>query len=116
MEVAILVYKRILTYLVLVITASSYSCKLPPRAREKYLDKLKAIADFDPFLLLEKKDSHGVTHTRLPCVDASDLVSYLVLQTSYLTPKQFEAHKSLEAYIPGQLYQVVKTQANQMVY
>ena len=34
----------------------------------------------------------------VPPVDASDLVSYLVLQTSFLTAKQFKAHKGLESY------------------
>ena len=34
----------------------------------------------------------------LPPVEAGDLVSHLVLQTSYITAKQFRAHKSLEAY------------------
>ena len=33
-----------------------------------------------------------------PPLDASDLVSYLVLQTNFITSKQFKAHKSLEAY------------------
>ena len=35
---------------------------------------------------------------RLPSLDASDLVSYLVLQTSYVSIKQYKAHKSMEAY------------------
>ena len=33
-----------------------------------------------------------------PPVDACDLVSYLVLQTSFVTAKQFKARKGLEAY------------------
>ena len=33
-----------------------------------------------------------------PPVQAADLVSYLVLQTSFATAKQFKAHKSMEAY------------------
>jgi hypothetical protein len=33
-----------------------------------------------------------------PSVEACDLVSDLVLQTSFLTAKQFKARKSLEAY------------------
>jgi len=35
---------------------------------------------------------------QLPLVEASDIVAYLVLQTSFLTTKPFKAHKSLEAY------------------
>lgn len=31
-------------------------------------------------------------------MEASDIVSYLVLQTSFLTAKQFKAYKSLESY------------------
>ena len=31
-------------------------------------------------------------------VDASDLVSYLVLQTGFITPEQFKACKGLQAY------------------
>ena len=30
-------------------------------------------------------------------MEALDLVSYLVLQTSFVTPQHFKAHKSLEA-------------------
>ena len=35
----------------------------------------------------------------LPFVEATDLVSYLVLETSYYTKQQLKCHKSLEAYI-----------------
>ena len=34
----------------------------------------------------------------LPPIEVSDLVSYLALETSYYTNKQFKAFKSLEAY------------------
>ena len=34
----------------------------------------------------------------LPPIEVSDLLSYLVLETSYYTNKQFKAFKSLEAY------------------
>ena len=33
-------------------------------------------------------------------MEAADIVSYLVLQTSFITAKQFKARKSLEAYNP----------------
>ena len=49
----------------------------------------------DPFVLLEKKDNQRASGTELPCVDASDLVSYFIL---HLTAKQFKCCKSLEAY------------------
>ena len=31
-------------------------------------------------------------------MEASDIVAYLVLPTSFVTTKQFKAHKSLDAY------------------
>ena len=34
----------------------------------------------------------------MPLVEATDLVSYLVLQTSFVTDQQFKAHKSAESY------------------
>lgn len=34
----------------------------------------------------------------LPPIEARDLLSYLVLDTSFYTAKQFKAFKSLEAY------------------
>ena len=34
----------------------------------------------------------------LPSIQASDLLSYLVLETSYYTNKQFKAFKTLETY------------------
>ena len=34
----------------------------------------------------------------LPPVDASDIVSYLVLQTSFISAKQFKTHRSMETY------------------
>ncbi len=36
----------------------------------------------------------GACTETVPSVEASDLVSYLVLQTRFLTAKQFKAHKS----------------------
>ena len=34
----------------------------------------------------------------LPPIEAMDLLSYLVLETSFYTKEQFKAYKSLEAY------------------
>ena len=34
----------------------------------------------------------------VPTVDSCDLVSYLVLQSNFITAKQFKSHRSLEAY------------------
>ena len=74
---------------------SSYAEKLPLEAKQRYLNKLQLIGGADP-LCISAKDY--VESACLPPVDAGDLVSYLVLQTSYITAKQFKAHKSLEAY------------------
>ena len=64
----------------------------------RYLKKIQLIGNTDPFTLGGRNLSSGVESANLPPVDASDLVSYLVLQTSFVTAKQFKAHKSLEAY------------------
>ena len=81
---------------------STYAEQLPPEARKRYLDKTQIIAGIDPFTLA--CNQHGQSNnsaaqpSSLPSLDASDLVSYLVLQTSYVSAKQFKAHKSMEAY------------------
>ena len=57
----------------------------------------------DPFVLSDNVQSMAnyavliVSAAALPPVDSSDLVGYLVLQTSFATAKQFKAHKSMEA-------------------
>ena len=78
---------------------SSYAEKLPEEAKQRYREKLAAISDIDPFTLQGRKRSGPLeTAESLPQVDAADLVSYLVLQTNFVTAKQFKSHKSLEAY------------------
>lgn len=74
---------------------SSYAQQLPQEAKQRYLQKLQLIGGMDPFYLNKKyfKETQS-----LPPFTSGDLVSYLVLQTSYLSAKQFKAHKSLEAY------------------
>ncbi len=72
---------------------------LPLRAKAgaeklRYAEKLTLINGQDPFLL----GSSGIEKKPLPPIEATDLVSYLVLQTSCVTAKQFKAHKSMEAY------------------
>ena len=73
---------------------SSYAEGLPPDAKERYIDNISIINGTDP--LLDRLFGEEVDVT--PPVDASDLVSYLVLQTSFVTAKQFKARKGLEAY------------------
>ena len=71
---------------------------LPPDAKARYLDKIEASdrCVINPF----SSDFVGEKSDVVPPVTGSgcDLVSYLVLQTSFITIKQFKAHKSLEAY------------------
>ena len=73
---------------------SSYADKLPNEAKAQYLQKLSLIDGVDPF---EVSPSCG-KDCPLPPVHASDIVSYLVLQTSFISAKQFKAHRSMEAY------------------
>ncbi len=74
---------------------SDYAQNLPQEAKQRYLQKLGIVGGTDPFCISTK--SHTASQN-LPPFSSADLVSYLVLQTSYLTAKQFKAHKSLEAY------------------
>ena len=74
---------------------SDYAERLPNDAKSRYREKLDVIGGIDPF---QPGNIGTELEDRLPDVDASDLVSYLVLQTSFITAKQFKAHKGLEAY------------------
>ena len=73
---------------------SQYANNLPSDAKARYEEKLDFIGGIDPF----QTSNVGELDDHLPDVDASDLVSYLVLQTSFVTTKQFKACKGLEAY------------------
>lgn len=81
---------------------SNYASKLPAEAKERYLEKISVIQNIDPFLLqLRKRPQEllqAAKQTHHPPVDGTDLVCYLVLQTSYVTFKQLKAHKSMEAH------------------
>ena len=76
---------------------SSYAANLSKEAKDRYVSKISIINGADPFLgvIVEAEAT-----SELPPVEAaSDLVSYLVLQTtSFITSSQFKARKSLEAY------------------
>ena len=72
---------------------SAYAEKLSGSTKERYKEKISQIGGLDPFL-----GPLGECVERVPPVEASDLVSYLVLQTSFVTAKEFKAHKSLESY------------------
>ena len=81
---------------------SKYFEQLPPEAKRRYQDKIGVILGIDPFTLScnqQGQSNNANAHPgSLPPIDSTDLLSYLVLQTSYITAKQFKAHKSLEAY------------------
>ena len=74
---------------------NNYCDGLPVDAKRRYRDKLELISGIHPLCISAKS---GYEPATLPPVDAGDLVSYLVLQTSYITVKQFKAHNSMEAY------------------
>ena len=78
------------------IVLSLYASSLQTEAKSCYLDKVKIIGGIDPFCTttlgrLKRSDD-------CPPVDACDLLSYLKLQTSFITTEQFVARKGLEAY------------------
>ena len=72
---------------------SAYADSLTPEALKRYKEKIAVLNGLDPFAAALGKPSDDV-----PPVEASDIVSYLVLQTSFVTAKQYKARKSLEAY------------------
>ena len=72
---------------------SSYAEGLESHVREQYLKKISLVG-IDP-AAIPKEQFHSEC---LPPIEVSDLLSYLVLETSYYTNKQFKAFKSLEAY------------------
>ena len=68
------------------ISVSDYAKKLEHHVRQGYLDKISVI---------------GIDHVLTECltpVEAADLLSYLVLDTSYYTSSQFKTFRSLNAY------------------
>ena len=75
-------------------TLSSYADGLSVEPKSRYLDKIANIGGIDPF----RSSTFGEHSNDSPSIDACDLLSYLVLQTSFLTAEQFRARKGLEAY------------------
>ncbi|CAH3033677.1 unnamed protein product [Pocillopora meandrina] len=72
---------------------SEYAKQLDFPVRDQYLQKIAAIG-IDP-VLVEGKD---FKLDCLPPVESTDILWYLVLETSFYTQKQFKAFRSLEAY------------------
>ncbi|PFX12745.1 hypothetical protein AWC38_SpisGene23247 [Stylophora pistillata] len=77
---------------------SSYAENLESHFQERYLKKI-CVVGLDPAAILSEQFSSEC----LPPMEVSDLLFYLVLETSYYANKQSKAFKSLEA-------------CNQMVY
>ncbi|CAH3126573.1 unnamed protein product, partial [Pocillopora meandrina] len=72
---------------------SEYAKQLDFPVRDRYLQKIAAIG-IDP-VLVEGKDFKPDC---LPPVESTDILCYLVLETSFYSQKQFKAFRSLEAY------------------
>ena len=84
------------------VSISKYFKQLPLEAKRHYQEKIGVISGIDPFTLSCNQQGQSnnaqAQPGSLPPIDSTDLHSYLVLQTSYITAKQYKAHKSLEAY------------------
>ena len=72
---------------------SEYAEKLDGNVKKRYVEKISEVG-VDPLLIPD----HKLDPECLPPIEASDLLSYLVLDTSYYTNKQFKAFRSLQAY------------------
>ena len=86
------------------IPLSDYAKKLDGKVRERYVKKISTIG-IDPALIEGKHFEPDC----LPPVESTDLLCYLVLETSFYTQKQFKAFRSLEAYnqmVSGFIYNV----------
>ena len=74
------------------INLSSYANSLSEEAKARYREKIAIIGGVDPF-----SGSIGVLCERMPPVESIDIVSYLVLRTSFVTAEQLKAQKGQEA-------------------
>lgn len=72
---------------------SEYAKSLDSHIKRRYLQKVSLVG-VDPASI----PSDQFDPDCLPPIEATDLVSYLVLETSYYTKQQFKAYKSLEAF------------------
>ena len=71
---------------------SGYAKNLDGAVKQRYLEKIECIG-IDPILLEGKKFDPDC----LPPVESADILTYLVLETSYYTKDQFKNFRSLEA-------------------
>lgn len=72
---------------------SEYVKTLETHVKQRYLEKISLVGVDPASIPIDEFDPEC-----LPPIEAADLVSYLVLETSYYTKQQFKAYKSLEAY------------------
>lgn len=72
---------------------SDYVKALESHVKSRYLQKISVVG-VDPASL----PSEQFEPECLPPIESTDLLSYLVLETSYYTKQQFKAFKSLEAF------------------
>ena len=72
---------------------SDYVENLPTDVKSRYIKKISDI-QIDPLLIPASKLSLEC----IPLVECIDLLSYLVLDTSFYTNAQFKAFRSLQAY------------------
>lgn len=75
---------------------SDYCKRLDPACRERYLAIVGKYVGKDLYLMKMSEFSQDRQH--LPKIEAVDITSYLVLQTSYYTREEMKAHKSLDSY------------------
>ncbi|PFX12256.1 hypothetical protein AWC38_SpisGene23817 [Stylophora pistillata] len=72
---------------------SDYAKKLDEALKQRYLEKIECIG-IDPILIKGKNFDPDC----LPLVESADILTYLVLETSYYTKDQFKNFRSLEAF------------------
>ena len=69
---------------------SEYCAKLDDNVKRRYVEKIEI--GVDPVTIPDQQFDTEC----LPPIEAMDLLSYLVLETSFYTKEQFKAYKSLE--------------------
>ena len=73
---------------------SEYCRKLDDNVKSKILKRKIAEVGMDQVTIPDEQFNSDY----LPPIEATDLLIYLVLETSFYTKQQFKAYKSLEAY------------------
>ncbi|XP_015762500.1 PREDICTED: probable helicase with zinc finger domain [Acropora digitifera] len=72
---------------------SEYAKALDKQVKRRYLEKISVVG-VDPVSI----PSEQFDPECLPQIESTDLLGYLVLETSFYTRQQFKAYKSLEAF------------------